>query len=55
MTVKQYKLSLEDAINAHGYWSNQVLELNNKAMFTFTLKTYHKAHDEVLSKFMHIR
>jgi hypothetical protein len=51
MTLKRYKLELEDAINKYGYWSNQVLELNNKAMFALRFSSYCKAHDEVYAKF----
>jgi len=47
MTPHQYKESLKACITMYDYWSNEVRELNNKAIDTFGYDKYVKLHNEV--------
>jgi len=49
-TIKEYKTQLEQAINTHGYWSEQVQELNNLCIELFDYSKYIKAQNEVKLK-----
>ena len=50
MTKKEYAKKLNEAIEKYGYWSDEVLDLNNKAIETLGFAESYRIHDRVVGE-----